>query len=348
MCMGASPIRITDHKRASAAALAVLGAAALLGCSGGGATGPQTAGECTTLPPLPMKSTYRIGFAQLYEENAPWRDANTASITGEAAKRGFDLVFTPGTTSDASQQVERMQALIDAKVDAIILAPHDETVLAPSVVAARKACIPVFIEDRAVDTTIAVPGLDYVSYIGSDFRKEGQLTAEWLISKTGGHANIIELEGTVGSSAAIDRKQGFDGAMAGQPGMSILVSQSGDFNQQMGHALALQLIPAYPSANVIYSHNDAMSFGVIQAMQELGKVPGQDLMIVSIDGTKQGTQDIIAGQIAEITECNPKFGPLVFDTMMAYAAGDEIPVDIRNTDRVFDSSNAADYLPEAF
>src|SRR5262249_13309648 len=130
--------------------------------------------------------------------------------------------------------------------------------------------------------------------------------------------------------------------------MSILVSQSGDFNTQMGHDLTLSLVPANPTVNVIYSHNDSMSFGVITALQEMGKVPGQDITIVSIDGTHQATQDIIDGTIAEVTECNPKFGPLAFDTIEAYARGEQVPQVIKNADRVFDITNAADYLPESY
>ena len=308
----------------------------------------QTGTLCSALPPLALKDTYRVGFAQLYEENGPWRNANTKSILDEAAKRGYEVVYHPGTEPDAYEQVERIQELIDAKVDAIFVAPHDETIIAPAVVAARKACIPVFIEDRAVNPEIAIPGVDYVSYLGSDFRKEGELTADWLIAKTGGAAKIIELEGTIGSSPGVQRKQGFDARIAGQAGMSLLVSQSGDFDQQKGHDLTIQLLPQYPTANVIYSHNDAMSFGVIAALQEMGKVPGQDITIVSIDGTKRGTEEIIAGQIAEITECNPKFGPIAFDTMLSYARGESVPLVVKNVDRVFDASNATDYLPEAF
>jgi ribose transport system substrate-binding protein len=326
----------------------VTASAFMLGACGDGGTTTQTGNVCTSLPPLAMKTSYRVGFSQLYEENAPWRAANTKSVMDEAAKRGYELVYHAGTKPDAAEQAARMQELIDAKVDVIIIAPHDETILAPSVVAARRACIPVFVEDRAVDSTIAIPGVDYVAYLGSDFRKEGELTADWLITKTGGQAKIIELEGTIGSSPGVQRKQGFDARIAGQTGMSILVSQSGDFNEQMGHDLTLSLVPQYPTANVIYSHNDAMSFGVITALQEMGKVPGQDIMIVSIDGTREGTQDIIDGHIAEITECNPKFGPVLFDTIESYARGEPVPLVVKNTDRTFDINNAADYLPEAF
>jgi len=322
-------------------------------CGGGGGTSTQTGAVCTALPPLAMKSSYKVGFVQVAEDN-PWRNANTLSIVEEAAKRRYELVYQPGsatssgTTADPSEQVARMQALIDAKVDAIILAPHDETIVAPSVVAARRACIPVFVEDRGVDTSIAIPGTDYVSNIGSDFLKEGQMTANWLITKTSGQAQIIEIEGTIGSSPAVQRKMGFDTNVAGQAGMSILVSQSGDFNAQMGHDLTKTLVPQYPTANVIYAHNDAMAHGVVMALQELGKVPGQDMMIVSIDGTTQGTQDIIGGTVAEITECNPKFGPILFDNIEAYARGEQIPTVIKNVDRVFDDTNAAAYLPESY
>ena len=303
---------------------------------------------CTSLPPLALKDTYRVGFAQLYEANGPWRDANTKSIVDEAARRGWELVYTPGPTADAAEQVDRMQALIDAKVDVILLAPHDEANLAPTVVAARKACIPVFIEDRAVDTNIAVPGLDYVTYIGSDFVKEGELTADWLIQKTGGHANIIEFEGTVGSSAAVGRKQGFDGRIAGQPGMKLLFSQDADFDEQKAHDLLLEVLPQYPTADVIFSHNDGMSFGIITALQQLGKEPGRDIMLLSIDGTLKATQYVIEGKISELTECNPKFGPVVFDTILKYAQGEQIPTVMKNNDRTFDATNAASYLPEAF
>jgi len=323
-------------------------ALALAGC--GDSTEPEGAASaiCKGLPPLAVKSTYRVGFAQLWEDNGPWRNANTASMQDEAARLGYELVFDPGTNSDPAEQVDRMKALIDAKVDAIFLAPHDEAVLSPSVVAARKACIPTFIVDRAVNPDIAIPGTDYVSYLGSDFRLEGEQTADWLIAQTKGKAQIIELEGTVGSSPGVARKQGFDERIKDEPGMKLLVSESADFDEAKAYSATLRLVPQYPTATVIYSHNDAMSFGVIKALDELGKVPGKDMLVVSIDGTKKATQYILDGKIGEVTECNPKFGPVAFQTMLKYAAGEQVPLVVKNVDRVFDINNAADYLPDAF
>jgi ribose transport system substrate-binding protein len=331
----------------STVTLTLIGCVFLVGCGDEG-TDKTEETICKELPPLAEKEKYKVGFAQLWEDHGPWRDANTASMKDEAEKRGYELVFDPGTSADPAEQVSRMEALIDAKVDAIFIAPHDETVLAPSVVAARRACIPTFVVDRAVDPEIAIPGADYVSYLASDFRREGEMAAEWLIKATNGEAEIIELEGTVGSSPGVQRKKGFDETIAGEAGMHILVSESADFNEEKGYAATLRLMKKYPTANVIYSHNDAMSFGVITALEELGKMPGKDVMIVSIDGTAEATQNILDGKINVVVECNPKFGPVAFDTMEAYAKGDDVPLQISNVDRVFDIENAAEYLPEAY
>jgi ribose transport system substrate-binding protein len=303
---------------------------------------------CDGLPPLELKDTYRVGFAQLWEDHGPWRDANTASMRDEALARGYDFEFDPGTSPDPAEQVGRMHDLIESKVDAIFIAPHDETVLAPSVVEARRACIPVFVVDRAVDPQVAIPGEDYVSYLASDFRLEGELAAEWLIEATGGEAKIIELEGTIGSSPGVQRKQGFDERIADEAGMEILVSESADFNEDKGYEATLRLVEEYPDANVIYSHNDAMSFGVITALEELGLVPGEDMLIVSVDGTRKAIEYVLDGKIGVVVECNPKFGPVAYDTMLAYARGEDVPLRVNNVDRVFDITNAADYLPEAY
>lgn len=328
--------------------IAAVASITLMGCSDGEDTDESSDAVCNSLPPLELKDTYKVGFAQLWEDHGPWRDANTASMIDEADKRGYELVYDPGTKSDASEQVDRMNALIDEKVDVIFIAPHDETVLAPSVVAARRACIPTFVVDRAVDPAIAVPGEDYVSYLSSDFRNEGEMAAEWLIKKTGGEAKIIELEGTIGSSPGVKRKQGFDERIASEKGMEILVSESADFNEDDAYEATLRLVEENPTVNVIYSHNDAMSFGVITALEEMGKKPGEDILIVSIDGTKKAIEYVLEGKIGVVVECNPKFGPVAFDTMLDYAKGEDVPLQTVNTDRVFDIDNAADYLPEAY
>ena len=253
----------------------------LLSLAGGVAASALLAGGAIAagLPPLAEKPTYKVGFAQT-ESNNPWRLAQTASMKDEAAK-----------------QVSDVNSMIAQQVDAILLAPREEKPLIPAVMNAKKAGIPVFLIDRSVDASLAKPGVDYVTFIGSDFKKEGEMAGDWLVKAVGGNAKIIELQGTTGSSPANDRKTGFANAIKDHPGMEIVASQSGDFARDKGRQVAETLLQAHPEATVIYAHNDEMAMGAIAALEAAGKVPGKDVMIISIDGTKDAINAILEGKM---------------------------------------------------
>ena len=302
--------------------------------------------DSPTPPPLAKKDTYKVGFSQV-ETNNPWRIAQTESMKAEAAKRGWELVYTDAGGSEA-KQIADIESMIAQKVDLIFMAPRSEKPLAEAALKAKAACIPVIMLDRDVDHSIAAPGKDYVTMIGSDFVKEGQMAADWLAKATNNKAVIIELEGTVGSSPAIDRKKGFDDEITKYPDMKIVASQTGDFARDKGRQVAETLLQAHPDATAIYAHNDEMAIGAIAALEAAGKVPGKDVIVVSIDGTKDAAQAIVDGKMGATVECNPKFGPKAFDTAVAYANGETFPAKIVNPDRFFDKTNAAAYLPEAY
>lgn len=331
------------HKWLLAVAALVIMAALLVSCGG------QTAKDCSddpTPPPLAKKDTYKVGFSQV-ETNNPWRIAETESMKAEAEKLGYEYVYTDAGGSEA-KQIADIESMIAQKVDMIFIAPRSEDALAEAVLKAKAACIPVILLDRDVNHDIAVPGKDYITMIGSDFVEEGKRVAEWTAEKTGGNAVIIELEGTVGSSPANDRKKGFDDEIAKYPGMTIVASQSGDFARDKGRQLTETLLQAHPDVTVIYAHNDEMAMGAIAALEAAGKVPGQDVLVVSIDGTKDATQAILDGKMGATSECSPKFGPKAFEVMLAYANGEKIDTRLTNPDRFFDITNAAEYLPEAY
>ena len=298
------------------------------------------------LPPLKPKATYKVGFAQT-ESNNPWRLAQTASMQAEAKKLGWQLVYTDAAGS-AAKQVADVNSMIAQGVDAIFLAPREEKPLIPAVMAAKKAGIPVILLDRNVDQALAQAGRDYVTFIGSDFILEGQRAGDWLVKATSGKAVILELEGTVGSSPANDRKKGFDEVIAKNPGMKIVASQSGDFARDKGRQLAETLLQAHPDATAIYAHNDEMAIGAISAIEAAGKKPGQDIIIVSIDGEKDGIQAVADGKMGATVECNPRFGPKAYEVLANYAKGEKIPGKVINPDRFYDASNAAASLAEAY
>jgi galactofuranose transport system substrate-binding protein len=298
-------------------------------------------------PPLPKKDTYKVGFAQT-ESNNPWRLAQTQSMQDEAAKRGWQLVYTDAAGS-AAKQVADVNSMIAQQVDLIFLAPREEVPLIPAIMAAKAANIPVILLDRNVDQSLAKPGEDYVCFIGSNFIEEGQRVAQYLVDMAGDKKTIIQLEGTVGSSPANDRKQGFDEVIAQHPEYTIVASQSGDFARDKGRQVAETLLQAHPDANVIYAHNDEMAIGAIAALEAAGRTAGRsDCLVFSIDGGKEIVQLIVDGKVEACVECNPRFGPKAFDTAVAYANGEAIPPVIINPDAIYTPENAAELLPTAY
>lgn len=287
------------------------------------------------------KKKFVVGFSQIGAESA-WRTANTESIQSEAAKRNIDLRF-----SDAQQkqenQIKALRAFIAQKVDVIMFAPVVETGWGPVMKDIKGAGIPVIVSDRRPD----VPEDLYVTFIGSDFIEEGRRAAQWLAKKTKGTANIAELQGTVGSAPQIDRKKGFAEELAKFPNMKIVKSQSGDFTRAGGKQVmeAFLKSPEGSQINALYAHNDDMALGAIQAIEEAGKKPGTDIVIVSIDGVRGAFEAMVAGKLNCTVECNPLLGPALFDAVEKVIAGQQLPKRIASEESVFDQSQAAAALP---
>jgi galactofuranose transport system substrate-binding protein len=306
-----------------------------------------TAALAQELPPLEEKESYRVGFAQT-ESNNPWRIAQTRSFEETAAECNWDLIVTDAGGS-AARQVADVESMIAQGIDVLFLPPREEAPLVPAVMRAKQAGIPVFLVDRSVDANAAQAARDYVSFLGSDFVDQGRRVAEWVIENyEGDEGVIIELEGTTGSSPANDRKRGFDERIAEDGRFTVVASQSGDFARDQGRQVMETLLQSHPEVDIVYAHNDEMAIGAIQALEAAGRQPGEDVLVVSIDGTRDALQAIIDGKMGVTVESSPFFGPLACETMKRYAAGEEIEAWVQVEDRIFTAENAADHIDEAY
>ena len=122
--------------------------------------------------------------------------------------------------------------------------------------AAADARIPVLIVDREA---AGLPGIDYLTFLGSDFIEQGRRAGAWLAKRMRGRAAIIELAGTPGASVARDRAIGFRRGIEGFPEMRLLGSQSGEFVESAGlNVMANVLQGRRNEFNAIFAHNDEM------------------------------------------------------------------------------------------
>jgi simple sugar transport system substrate-binding protein len=283
----------------------------------------------------------KVGFAQTGAES-DWRTANTESMKAEAAKRGIDLKFSDGLGKQENQ-IRAVRSFIAQKVDAIVIAPIVETGWDPVLRDAKRAGIPVILTDRSIQTEDESL---YVAFIGSDFYEEGRMAADWLAKKTGGKGRIVELQGTPGSAPANERRKAFADALKPYPELTIIDSQSGNFELSGGKQVMEAFIKKHAgNFDIVYAHNDSMALGAIQAMEEAGLKPGKDVIIVSIDAMRAAVEAVAAGKINCTVECNPLFGPKVYDTVEKIVAGESVPKKSFNKDELIDETNAAALLP---
>ncbi len=322
--------------RAASIALTLL--IALAGCERDDTTG----GGATTGPSGADGKKLVVGFAQVGAESA-WRTANTDSVKSEAEKRGIDLRFSDAQGKQENQ-IAAVRGFIAQRVDAILLAPVVTTGFEPVLKEAKAAGIPVILSDRRVATDDESL---YVTFIGSDFIEEGRRAATYLVKKMNGKANIAELQGTTGSDPANDRKKGFEEVIAKHPDMKIVLSQTGDFKRADGKKVmeAFLKTPAGKDVNALYAHNDDMAIGAIQAIEEAGKKPGTDIVIVSVDGVRAAFEAMAAGKLNCTVECNPLIGPQIFDAVEKIIAGETVPKHIQVEEGVFTQEQAKEALP---
>ncbi|MEO9104812.1 MAG: ABC transporter substrate-binding protein [Terrimesophilobacter sp.] len=313
--------------------IAVVGAIALglTGCSAAG--GSSTAGSGAKV--------ITVGFAQTGSESG-WRAANTESMKNAFSEaNGFKLIFN-AADNKPENQIAAVHSFINQGVDAIVIAAVVTTGWDDVLKEAQAAKIPVILEDRTID---ADPSL-YASWIGDDFEKEGETAGAWA-AKTFGDTptNMVVLEGTTGSSPAIDRAAGFTKAIAGSK-ITTLDSQTGNFTRADGKTVMEGFLQKYgKTINLLFAQNDDMGLGALDAIKAAGLVPGKDIQIVSIDGTKDGMTALSNGDFNYIVECQPLLGDTVAQVVKDVIAGKTVEKKIFGVDGAFDQAQATAALP---
>lgn len=285
-----------------------------------------------------------LGFSQIGAESE-WRTANTESIKAAAKEAGIDLKFADAQQKQENQ-IKAIRSFIAQKVDVIAFSPVVESGFEQVLREAKAAKIPVILTDRAVNTKDESL---YVTFMGSDFLEEGRKAARWLIEKTkgtSGDVNIVELQGTVGSAPAIDRKKGFEEIIKADPRFKIIRSQTGDFTRAKGKEVMEAFLKAEgKKINVLYAHNDDMAIGAIQAIEEAGLKPAKDIVIISIDAVKGAFEAMMAGKLNVSVECSPLLGPQLMQAVKDLKAGKPLPKRIVTEEGIFPMEVAAKEFP---
>ena len=283
----------------------------------------------------------RMGYVQIKEDTA-FRSANTASIVSAARRADIELTMAV-PEPDLASQVAQARAFIREGMDVIAISPIVAEGWEDVLTEAKNAGIPVILCDRGVDAPIDL----YSCFIGADYEEEGKKCGDWLLNElTGtGDVRVLQLLGTEGSSPARDRQAGFEKELSRDEHFTVCASLQGDFDRERGKEQTADYLKKYGSdIDAIYAHNDEMALGAVDALEEYGVVPGSDVLIMSVDGTKDALKALRSGKINAVAECSPLLGTTIMEEAENLVNGDRLAQEILIHEQFFTALTDEDML----
>nr|HET9148475.1 ABC transporter substrate-binding protein [Acetobacteraceae bacterium] len=327
---------------AAASALAASASARAAGQAGAQSIAATSKAVCVNPHPNHAKlSGMILGFSQSQGNENPFRAEETRSLREAAHSAKVKRYLYTNAHSNQAKQVADVESMINQGAQALVIAPLNSTGLQPAFAQAAAKHIPIITIDRHTAGTICK---DYLSFMGSDFYKQGQIVARQLVKATGGHAVIAEIQGAYGNSVETQRTNGFAEVIKKHPGMKIVAAQTGNWSTTDAQKVMSEILLAHPDVNAVYTQSDTMAFGVLTALRDAGKKAGSQVKIVTIDGTKQGVQDIKDGLIYADDETNPRFGPIALKELRNWFDGKPVPQKVTIKDHLYTKANAASSL----
>lgn len=282
----------------------------------------------------------KIGFSQ-GTMNHPWRVAMVEGNKKYAAEHypDVDLIITDGN-NDASKQVADVENLIAQGIKVLMISPLTEQALTPVVKEAMDAGIKVVTLDRKVNTPVTV-------HVGGENLPLGVGAGEFLAKKLNGKGNIIELQGTAGASATIDRNKGFAEAIAKFPDMKVVASQNCDYTRDKAVKFMEDMVQRFGPGQIqaVYAHNDEMALGAIQVLETAGRL--NEVAVVGIDGQETAFEAVKQGKLAA-TFVYPFVAPEGIETAYEVAKGEQVPPTITLPTVSVTADNIAQMIGKGF
>lgn len=246
-------------------------------------------------------ATKTIGF--IPKGNSTYWNTTKENINKAASENGLEVVSkAPDSESNYKNQKEIMQEMIKNKVGAILLAPSSVTELIPDIKDANKNGIPVVLIDTDVDRELLeIQNAKVETFVGADNYAGGKLIGERIVNKTNKKENVAILSGIVGQINGEARCKGFEDTMKAA-GMNVVASVSTNWSRDDGYNKAKTLLLAYPDLKIIFTANDDIANGALEAIKELKR----NVLIETFDTSDETIAEINKGEIDSTISQHPE------------------------------------------
>ena len=282
-----------------------------------------------------------MGSANIYSVPT-WMKQTTDTITREVdelKKQGLVSKLTiTDAQGNANTQIQQIQSMIDAKVDAILIDAGSATALNRVIADACTKGIAVLNFDSLVDTD------DLTAKINTDQVEWGKEAAEWMVKQLSGKGKIIVMNGPAGISVSDDRRKGADPVLKAHPDIKILTETNTEYNVAPAQEAMTNLLFNNQEIDGVLSLGGALSAGAVLAMDKQGRalVPmtgenyGQFLQLWKDKGLKGWAT------------MQPNWlGALAAYTAVEALQGKDVPAYVKVPLPIIDDSNIASYIERA-
>jgi len=262
------------------------------------------------------KGKFTIGFAPMNVEMT-WMKFAYHAMRKKAAELGVGLI-TYDASNNVAKQAINIEDLIKRGVDAIITLPIDAKGLIPALELASRKGIPVVTFSR---TAIGAP---YLFFVGSDDVEAGRLACRFLADRLNGMGEVVVLEGTIGATSAINRSQGFYNEIKKYPAMKVVFKKSGGYLRDEGYRVMEEALATVAGFNAVYSQNDDMILGAIEAMENAG-IPPQKILTIGTDGIPKALIAIREGRLDATIQHPISIADIALEKLVHYLKTGNLP-----------------------
>lgn len=240
------------------------------------------------------------------------------------------LHFVPGKPDDIEEQVELVERAIAARPDAVVFVPVHLTALNDSVRKLNAAGIPVVNYLNRLDAG------RFVSFVGSDDYRLARDIAAYLFKYLGGSGNVVMMAGVPGAVTSRDRVRGFLDAARECPGVRIVATLTGDYQQDAARRVMSEWLGSAPRFDGVLSANDVMSLGILSALEAAGRrVP-----VIGVNALPEAIASIKAGKLLATVDFDAlKIACIATEAALRHLDGEAVPAEIILPVNIVDRSN---------
>lgn len=213
------------------------------------------------------EGSYKIGVVVPRLSNPFFGRAVEVLQAYAATMEGVELIVQDAN-DDSATQLSQIENIIAMNVDGVVFAPVTSDALIPAAESLEEAGIPYVTVDRTVDTD------SMLAHVGGDNVVGGEVAAQAMIELFGDEeVTVAMLLGTLGASPTLLRQEGFHNVIDAHPNFKV-VEESANFERSTGMTVMENLMQAYPDLKAVFTHNEEMGLGAIEALEAMGVEPG--------------------------------------------------------------------------